>query len=128
MTLQLNTQEFDSKMKELLRDMPKIEDEVLEKLGWQIINDANTIEPKTPLLDGFLRDKVKVLKEEQGVAKIWFTMPYAAKWHEATDPEPNWSEKESGVGPKYLESKLLRFKSDYGEFLATLIKSEFKKL
>lgn len=59
------------------------------------------------------------------IAKLVFRMPYAAKWHEAIDKEwaqggINWSE--SGVGPKYVEKKLMMFMKKYIGIVATRIK------
>lgn len=59
------------------------------------------------------------------IAKLIFRMPYAAKWHEAADREwaqggINWSE--SGVGPKYLESKMMMFMKKYISIVAARIK------
>ncbi len=60
------------------------------------------------------------------IAKLVFRMPYAAKWHEAADREwsqggINWSE--SGVGPKYCESKMMMFAKKYMQIVASAIKA-----
>jgi hypothetical protein len=60
------------------------------------------------------------------IAKIIFRMPYAAKWHEAIDKD--WAEggikwSESGVGPKYLESKLAMFKQKYYGIVAAAVRA-----
>lgn len=59
------------------------------------------------------------------IAQLIFRMPYAAKWHEAADRE--WSQggvlwSESGVGPKYVESKMMMFMKKYIGIVATRIK------
>ena len=59
------------------------------------------------------------------IAKLVFRQPYAAKWHEAADRE--WSQggilwSESGVGPKYLESKMMMFMRKYIGIVAMRIK------
>jgi hypothetical protein len=64
------------------------------------------------------------------ICKLIFRMPYAAKWHEAIDREwaqggVKWSE--SGVGPKYVESKLMMFAKKYMSIVATRIKAVSEK-
>ena len=124
MSFKLDAGDFLKKTGDLLQKLPPMGDRALLKLGDKVRRDANNIEPRTPHLEGQLRSVVVIEILEQGIAVVWFQMPYAAKWHEATNPEPNWSE--AGVGPKYLESKLVRFKDDYAKFLATLTQAELK--
>jgi len=64
------------------------------------------------------------------IAKLVFRMPYAAKWHEAIDKEwaaggINWSE--SGVGPKFIEKKLMMFGKKYMAIVAARIKEATEK-
>lgn len=110
----------------------------------ELKNDCDSVTPKTPHLEGNLRgdytfilegitqSKVKeVGTEHRGgasavrrtgeiIAKLIFRMPYAAKWHEAVNRKVNWSE--SGVGPKFAESKLMMFGKKYFGIVATRIK------
>lgn len=124
MSFKLNASEYLKNTGKLLENLPDMGNRCLLKLGDKVHRDANNIEPRTPHLEGNLRSVVVIEITENGTVIIWFQMPYAARWHEATDPEPNWSEQ--GVGPKYLESKLVRFKDDYGRFLTTLWQEELK--
>jgi hypothetical protein len=60
------------------------------------------------------------------IAKLVFRMPYAARWHEAADRE--WSQggilwSEAGVGPKYLEFKMMAFAKKYMGIVASAIKA-----
>jgi hypothetical protein len=60
------------------------------------------------------------------IAKLVFRMPYAAKWHEAIDKA--WEEggikwSESGVGPKYCESKMMYFAKKYIGIVASAVKA-----
>ncbi len=99
----------------------------------ELKNDCDNVIPKTPHLEGNLRGDYTIVLEgitqskvvEVGtknrsgskpaerfgarniIAKLIFRMPYAAKWHEAVAKKINWSE--GGVGPKYVESKLMMF-------------------
>jgi hypothetical protein len=103
----------------------------------ELKNDADNVIPKTPHLEGNLRGDYTIIVEgitqskvvEVGsknrsgakpaerfgahsiIAKLIFRMPYAAKWHEAVGKKINWSE--GGVGPKYVESKLMMFAKKY---------------
>jgi hypothetical protein len=118
----------------------------------EVKNDADNVTPKTPLLEGNLRGdytfilegitQSKIAEKSGGknpahhkggataaerygakdiIAKIVFRMPYAAKWHEAVNKTVNWSE--GGAGPKYLESKLAMFKTNYMKIVAAAVKA-----
>ncbi|MCK4761978.1 MAG: hypothetical protein KAW12_07250 [Candidatus Aminicenantes bacterium] len=85
--------------------------------------DADTIEPKTPHLEGNLRGSKKVglvenSKKEFSI-EFGFDQPYAGALHEREKPT-NWSEE--GVGPKYLQSKLARFMDKYKRIFGLAIK------
>ena len=89
-------------------------------------NDADRIPPKTPHLEGHLRGdyKIEVKQSIMGTdSQLTFLMPYAARWHE-TGADINWSE--SGVGPKYVEKKIDRFRDKYlrimGQVLGKVIR------
>lgn len=93
----------------------------------QVIIDANEIEPKTPHLLGHLKGTGQVHSVELTPEMVTGIMsfgnpkggqggaPYALRWHEVEPGTVNWSEP--GVGPKYLESKLVRFKDKYVEII-----------
>jgi hypothetical protein len=83
----------------------KIVDTVLYQTASAIKLATDEEEPKAPLLEGNLRGTARV-DVNNNTAKIWYTMPYAARWHEVEEGTVNWSE--SGVGPKYLEKKIVQ--------------------
>ena len=89
---------------------------------WKI--DADTVPPKTPHLEGGLRGSGKVSKAEiKGKSinvKVSYDTPYAKKWHEAEPGTINWSE--TGVGPKYLESKAVMFMKKYMAIVSEVIR------
>jgi hypothetical protein len=122
MSMRLDTSDFQKKISSFEKKHPKITERILLKTADQVKIDADEIPPKTPHLEGQLRGNYQIKALNEFLVMIWFLMPYAARWHEATDPEPNWSEK--GVGPKYLENKLLTLGAKYGELMAALHKSE----
>lgn len=112
----------------------------------ELKNDCDNVQPRTPHLEGNLRgdytfilegitqSKIKEVgskykgggkpAERYGakniVTKLIFRMPYAAKWHEAVKKKVNWSE--FGVGPKYVEKKLMMFMRKYYQIVASRIK------
>jgi hypothetical protein len=90
----------------------------------ELKNDADNVKPRTPHLHGDLRGEytiteAKITKSGLSISLI-FEMPYAERWHEAVGVSVNWSE--TGVGAKYLESKMSRFHKKYMEIIADTIK------
>ena len=102
--------------------------------------DADNVPPRTPHLEGNLRasgkvKKVKILKKSISGALMYggkgtteegveFNVPYAHRWHEAEPGTVEWSEP--GVGSKYLESKMIKFKKDYMKIIAEVIRRRAK--
>lgn len=125
MSMRLDRSDFQKKMKSFKKKHPSIVKGILLKTADQVKIDADEIEPKTPHLEGQLRGNYDIRALKNYLVMIWFLMPYAARWHEATDPEPNWSE--AGVGPKYLEKKLLILGQKYGELMAALHRAEVNR-
>ena len=93
---------------------------------WKL--DADNVPPRTPHLEGFLRGSGKVSKAKvtNKVIKVSvsYDKPYARRWHEAEPGTVKWSE--SGVGPKYLESKAVMFKKKYMAIIAAVIRRRAK--
>jgi hypothetical protein len=134
---ELDFSDFDKKFMEFaVREMPLAAERGLFAAAGELKNDADTVEPKTPHLEGNLRGQFNLMhKIDAGkvVAELTFKMPYAARWHEAeynidpvTGSKVNWSE--SGVGPKYVEAKLVRFMRKYIGIATDYIKAEMAKL
>jgi hypothetical protein len=117
----------------------------------ELKNDADNVTPKTPHDEGNLRGdytivlegitESKIVEHSEGknpnhhkggskpaerfgakdiITKLILRMPYAAKWHEAVNKKVNWSE--GGVGPKYLETKMMMFMKKYFGIVASRIK------
>lgn len=59
------------------------------------------------------------------LVRLILHMPYAAKWHEAVGKKINWTQSVAGggVGPKYVETKLSRHRSDYMGAVARRLRS-----
>lgn len=123
--------DFDNQLDRLERLEPKMIERILLNTANQVKIDADEIPPKTPHLEGQLRGNVVVEMLKKAIVRIWYMMPYAARWHEAVDNiDPvtgrkiNWSE--TGVGPKYIENKFMRFAEKYGQLMAELHKAELE--
>lgn len=137
-TFSLDFTDFDKKFEKIVRDaIPEVAADGLRQAGQEWKLDADNIPPRTPHLEGHLRgtgqvSKVNIEKEkievevsygkpspsEQGGA------PYAARWHEAEPGTVKWSEP--GVGPKFLESKAVRFAKRYFGIVAAVIRRKTK--
>jgi len=102
--------------------------------------DADNIPPRTPHKEGHLRGsgkvkKIKILKKEiygkiiyggKGITDkgVAYDVRYARRWHEAEPGTVKWSEKD--VGPKFLESKMIKFKNKYMKIVAEIIRRRAK--
>lgn len=89
---------------------------------WKL--DADNVPPKTPHKEGFLRGSGEVseaeIKGSEISGSVSYHKPYAARWHEAEPGTVKWSEP--GVGPKFLESKAVRFAKKYIGIIAAVIR------
>ena len=134
---ELDFKDFDEKfMAFAVKEMPLEAERGIFAAAGELKHDADTVEPKTPHLEGNLRGQYNI-KHQIDAGKVFaelaFKMPYAARWHEAefnidpvTGSKVNWSE--SGVGPKYVEAKLVRFMKKYIGIVADHIKAGMAKL
>ena len=105
--------------------------EGVRKACQELILDANNKPPRTPFKLGALRGSGKVddvLKQgEIVVGQVSFgagasgqDAPYAARWHEAEPGTIKFTAP--GAGPKYLESKMNKFREKYMKIIAEVIK------
>lgn len=89
---------------------------------WKL--DADNVPPRTPHKEGHLRASGRVSKAEvrgqEITAEVSYDAPYARRWHEVEPGTIKWSEP--GVGPKYLESKAVRFAKKYLAIVAAVIR------
>lgn len=135
-TYTLDFKEFDKKFLAFATSSaPQAAERGLFAAIAEVKNDADTISPKTPHLEGALRGTFDLSHKIEGdsiMAELVFKMPYAARWHEAendidpvTGSKVHWSEE--GVGPKYVEAKLIRFMKKYIGITVDAIKAEMAK-
>ena len=120
--LKIDFKKVQDGLKKIQRGTETATTAAMKPVLFQLKQDADQIEPKTPHLTGHLRADItyKINKDE---GSLTFKQPYAEKWHE-TEKDINWSE--TGVGPKYLESKINRFYSKYIVKAAGIIKGVLK--
>ena len=132
----LDFKDFDKKFLEFaIKDAPDAAEKGIFAAVSELKNDADTVEPKTPHLEGALRGIFDLTHRSEGdniIAELTFKMPYASRWHEAendidpvTGSKVHWSE--AGVGPKYVEAKLVRFMKKYIGITVDFIKAEMEK-
>lgn len=125
----LDFSDFNKKFANIIQHAaPKSVEIGLREAGQALKLDADNIPPRTPHKEGFLRgsgevSKVEVMGKSLEVT-VSYDKPYARRWHEAEPGTIRWSEP--GVGPKYLESKMIKFKSKYMNIIATVIKRRAK--
>lgn len=125
----LDFSDFNKKFADIVkRAAPESVEVGLREAGQLLKLDADNIPPRTPHKEGFLRGSGKVSKVEAkgkiiGIA-VSYDKPYARRWHEVEPGTIKWSEP--GVGPKYLESKMVRFKNKYMKIIAEVIRRRAK--
>jgi len=125
----MNFKDFDKKFTKIAKQtVPDSTAIGLREAGQEWKLDADNKPPRTPHKEGFLRGSGKVSKAEvkgkSMAVEVTYDEPYAARWHEAEPGTINWSEPD--VGPKYLESKAVRFFKKYIAIVAAAIRRNAK--
>lgn len=98
----------------------------LVEAAWEALRDAEKEEPTAPFKKGDLRGSADV-QESKDLFDLFvefgFNIEYAAYQHEL--PGQRYKNPTTpGSGPKFLESKLIRFRDKYYEIIAEAIKDE----
>ena len=130
----MDWKDFDKKFPAVVKKaVPELSAKGL-RLGLQELKlDADNVPPRTPHKEGHLRGSGKVhnikaigqeISGELTFGGVEYDVLYAARLHEAELGTINWSEPD--VGPKYLESKLIRFMKKYMAIVAAVIKGGAK--
>lgn len=93
------------------------------------IRMANNVPPKTPKKFGTLKASAEIgeitVKGNTIIIDFGFMAPYAARWHNTTRTDINWSEP--GSGPNYLSSKLVNFGKMGKEIVVKALQKDWKK-
>ena len=125
----LDFRNFNKKFTNIVqRAAPKSVEIGLREAGQELKLDADNVPPRTPKKEGFLRgsgkvSEVKVMGKSAEIT-VSYDKPYARRWHEVEPGTIKWSEPD--VGPKYLESKMVRFKNKYMDIIAAVIRKRAK--
>lgn len=120
----VDTKSFDKEFSKVIKKtIPKLTRKGLFNAAWEALRDANKKEPFTPWDIGDLAASGEV-HENKDLFKLFiefgFNRVYAARLHE--DGLPTWNWTKPGSGPKYLTTKLIRYKDKYIEIVAETIK------
>ena len=135
-TYTLDLRQFDARFKQYVAAVPE-DAKVGVRLALDELKlDADNEPPRTPHLEGHLRASGRVVNVQsimdeisgeihyggQGVSEegVSYSVPYAARWHEAEPGTVEWSEP--GVGPKFVTTKLSRHNKKYTQIIAAHIK------
>ena len=123
MGFELDISELTDVVKILIKkSKPEAVETALVKACWKILNDSVEESPKTPHRHGHLRESAIVNKSKDDDIMFGYTAEYAAKWHNWEGPEPNWSE--SGVGTKYVTTKIIKNKQEYLKLIGESLKKD----
>ena len=121
--------EFNKKLSAIIKNVPPDDVSVGMREALQELKlDADNVPPRTPHLEGHLRasgkvQKIKITTKEIS-GELTYDAPYAKRWHEVEPGTIKWSEPD--VGPKYIESKVVKFMKKYLEIIAAVIKKRAK--
>ncbi len=93
--------------------------------AWELLHDADNIEPKTPKEKGDLRGSKKVDRPEISKNEIsvpcGYNIVYAAYQHEKEMTDKS-KYRLPGSGSKFLETKMVRYKEKYMKIVVDYIK------
>lgn len=149
MGMTVDFSDFEKKFKRIVEDtIPEETAKGLFKAGNQLIQDAVEKPPQAPKDIGDLWGSKRVnkaeIKKDMITLECGFNIKYAARWHEISpgnisDTDKlgrvmsghwpiNWTTNKgaSNPGPKYLETKMVRYKNDYMKIVAEYIKNSAK--
>jgi hypothetical protein len=126
--LKIDTRDFERGFKKITAGIipPNIEKGLFEAMN-ELLKDAVRLPPQAPKKTGMLwasrADTVSIKKVPDGyIIEGGFNVKYARRWHEA-EPGINWTRNRgaSQPGPKYLESKMLKYKKKYLDMVRAFI-------
>lgn len=129
----LDTKEFNAKFKHLTdKTIPSSADKGLFNAGNELTHDAIVLPPQAPkdmgdLWGSRITEKVKTDRKGMSV-RVGFNIKYAQRHHEVppgTFHYTTWKGA-SQPGPKYLESKMIRYKNKYMAIITETIKRKSK--
>lgn len=120
----LDTEEFEEDLTKLIkRTVPSLAEKGGFAAGSEMLRDADKEEPKTPFKRGDLRGSKRVEVETkigEILIRAGFDIEYAAGQHEREKRESS-SYNLPGSGPKFLETKVVRYRIKYMTIIADRI-------
>ncbi len=127
----MDTRDFDKNFSRVIeKTIPQATKKGLVKAAWEALRDAEKEEPTVPFREGHLRGS-KEVHESRDLFDLFvefgFNIEYAAILHEMPGKEyknPNTP----GSGPKFLETKIVKYKEKYIEIIALSISKEQRPL
>lgn len=128
----LDTREFDAKLKQVTeKTIPDAAEKGIFNAGNEWIHDAKTKPPQAPFKIGDLHSRGIVEKPKKTGKEIslvvGFNISYARRHHEVQPGTFQYTLTHvSQPGPKYLESKMVKYKKDYQKIIADTIKNKDK--
>jgi len=128
----LDTKEFDAKFKKVTNNtIPSSYEKGLSKAIDELLADSINLPPQAPFKEGHLwgsriKEKVKTNHNDTSV-KGGFNIKYATRQHEV--PPGTFHYTRTGAkqpGPKFMESKMIKYKDKYIWMVAEEIKRKGK--
>ncbi len=120
----MDTRDFDQRFSKIVQNtIPKHTNMGLMKAAAEALRDADLEKPYLPVDKKDLRGS-KEIRGSKDLFELFvefgFNIIYAAKLHEKGKVDWNWTRE--GSGPKFLSTKLIRFKDKYIKIVAVTIK------
>jgi hypothetical protein len=132
---EINFEDFDRKFIAFaVHEAPDAARQGIKDAIDQLYQDALTVEPTVPKKEGTLRaqaDKAVEVSSDSIVGTLTFTQPYAHRRHEEERGPVSGKPvvfTEPGSGPKYVETKIVRFMKDYIGIVRDSITAKMAKL
>ena len=129
----LDTKEFNAKFKQLTdKTIPSSAEKGLFEAGNRLTHDAITKPPQAPkdmgdLWGSRITEKVKTGRNNMSV-RVGFNIKYAQRHHEVPPGTFHYTTTKGATqpGPKYLESKMIKYKDKYMWIVAESTKRKGK--
>ena len=128
----LFTGDFRQALDRLVGKLPEDFKGGLFRAAAELHHDSNTVEPKTPKLEGHLRGSWQIeasyTSPDEWELVCGFNIEYASYVHEMLQGNEQWGMvvhwSEPGSGPKFLESKLSMFSRKYMDIAVGSMRGE----
>lgn len=119
----VDTRDFDRHFSRVVANtIPKLTNQGLMKAAAEALRDADLEKPFLPIDKKDLRGSKEIHGSKdlfELFVEFGFNIIYAAKLHEKGRVDWNWTRP--GSGPKFLSTKLIRFKDKYIKIVAVTI-------